>query len=107
MSLVKCLENLRKLNEKETMKKQKYFKIKPDIKDKEEKISMVGRTYLRNKQQHDYRVNLRKKNTNKKIRKVISNEEFNEELEKITEEEKRKEEEKEKEKKKKEDKKEE
>lgn len=76
MNLLDCLENLRKITETETTKKQKYFKIKKVDKIHEEKMGMSGRNYLRNKQQYEYKMNLRKKHTNRKIRKVVSNEEF-------------------------------
>lgn len=85
MNLTICLENLRKMTEKETMRKKKYFKIKDNCEKKEEKINMVGRNYLRNKQQYDYKMNLRKKHTNQKVRKVVSKEEFSKHLDDIEE----------------------
>ena len=76
VNLLDCLENLRLMTEKETMKKQKYFKIKKEEEVKEEKMDMSGRNYLRNKQQYDFKMNMRKKNDTKKVREVVSNEEF-------------------------------
>ena len=91
MKLESCLENLKMVIEKETSKKQKYFKIKKVVEVKEEKLNMVGRNYLRNKQQYEYKMNLRKKHTTKKIRKVVSKADFDKALIKEVEaEEKRK-----------------
>ena len=52
MNLNNCLENLKKIVEKESMKKNKYFNIKKIVEKKVEKLDMSGRAYLRNKQQY-------------------------------------------------------